>query len=151
MTGYDAALAALPGVTADAPLVAINAAPVEASGALDNAATVAAPLNGNFGHTVQIPKLLAGRLPAAGAPGEVAVDQNAASQLHLHVGSVLRLVATYNDGSHTRRIAERVTGIFVTTDSVVVVNYRPRRRRSWRTLCCTANSARPTRRSMALT
>jgi FtsX-like permease family len=124
VTGYDAALAALPGVTADAPLVAINAAPVEASGALDNAATVAAPLNGNFGHTVQIPKLLAGRLPAADAPGEVAVDQNAASQLHLHVGSVLRLVATYNDGSHTRRIAERVTGIFVTTDSVVVVNYQ---------------------------
>ncbi len=122
LTGYDAALAALPGVEASATVVGINAAPIGADGTPDNAASVVAPLDGHLGSTMEIPRLLAGRLPAANAPGEAAVDQNAASQLHLRVGSVLPLVASYNDGSHVRRLAERVTGIFVTTDSVVTVN-----------------------------
>jgi len=122
-TDYDVALGALPGVAADAPIVGINAAAIGAGGTLDNAVTVFAPLDGRFGHTVEIPKLLAGRLPAADAPGEVAIDQVAASQLHLHVGSVLPLLAFYPDPSHhARKLAERVTGVFVSTDSVVPVN-----------------------------
>jgi putative ABC transport system permease protein len=122
LTGYDAALAALPGVEASATVVGINAEPVGPGGTPDNAASVIAPLDGHFGQTMEIPRLLAGRLPALNAPGEVAVDQNAASQLHLQVGSVLPLVASPNDGSHVLRLDERVTGIFVTTDSVVTVN-----------------------------
>jgi ABC-type lipoprotein release transport system permease subunit len=122
-SGYDAALGKLPGVAVDAPVVGIDAAVVGADGKPDNAANVIAALDGNLGRTVEVPRLLAGRLPAENAPGEVAVDPNAASQLHLHVGSVLRLIATWDkDGSHARPLSERVTGIFITTDSVVPVN-----------------------------
>jgi len=123
-SGYDAALGKLPGVAADAPVVGIDAAVVGADGKLFSALNVIAPLDGNLGRTVEIPRLLAGRLPAANAPREVAVDPNAASQLHLHVGSVLPLVAYGQDGftDRPRRVTERVTGIFITTDSVVPVN-----------------------------
>ncbi|HTR91351.1 MAG TPA: hypothetical protein VMI73_06395 [Trebonia sp.] len=119
---YDAALGTLPGVAASASAFGINAAVAEAGGTLDSAVTVFAPLDGRYGRTMEIPKMLGGRLPAADAPGDVAVDQVAASVLHLSVGSVLRLVAFYPDGSHTRRLTERVTGIFVASDSVVPVN-----------------------------
>ena len=122
-SGYDAALGSLPGVAASAPVVGINAAPVRADGTLDTVATVFAPLDGHFGRTLQIPRLLAGRLPAADAPGEVAVDQVAVSQLHLHVGSVLPMIATPNDASQpARRFTVRVVGVFVSTDSVIPVN-----------------------------
>ena len=121
--GYDFAVGSLPGVTAAAPVFGIDASVVGADGKLDNSVTVFAALDGRLGHDVEIPKMLAGRLPALDAPGEVAVDQNAASQFHLHVGSVLPLVAFYpNPGQNDRRLNERVTGVFVTTDSVVPVN-----------------------------
>jgi hypothetical protein len=123
-TGYDVALGQLPGVAADAPVVGIDAAAVGADGKLRSALNVIAALDDNLGRTVEVPRLLAGRLPAANAPGEVAVDPTAASQLHLHVGSVLPLVAYGQEGftDHPRRVTERVTGIFITTDSVVPVN-----------------------------
>jgi hypothetical protein len=66
--GYNAAVARLPGVAAAAAAVGINAVPVSASGARNNSATVVAPLDGHLGRTLEIPKMLAGRLPAAGAP-----------------------------------------------------------------------------------
>ena len=93
IAGYDAALGTLPGVAASAALVGINAYPVSAAGVPDNNATMFASLDGRYGRTVDVPKLLAGRLPAPDAPREVAVDQIAAQQLHLHVGSVLRMAA----------------------------------------------------------
>ena len=122
--GYDLALAQLPGVTADAPVFGINASVVSADGTLNNGVTVFAAIDARLGRTVEIPKMLAGRLPDLDAPGEVAVDQNAASQLHLHVGSVLPLLAFGQEGptDHPRRLTERVTGVFVTTDSIVLVN-----------------------------
>ena len=122
--GYDVALGKLPGVAADAPVVGIDAAVMGADGQLDNALNVVAALDGNLGRTVEVPRLLAGRLPVPDAAGEVAVDRNAASQLHLHVGSVLSLLAFGQNGpaDHPRRVTERVTGIFITTDSVVAVN-----------------------------
>jgi len=124
--GYDAALGALPGVAADAPVVGINAAAVLDGGKPDSALNVVAALDGRLGRTVEIPRLLAGRLPAANAPGEAAIDENAVSQLHLHVGSVLPLLALPSDPAqpalHGRRFSVRVTGIFITTDSVVPVN-----------------------------
>lgn len=125
-SGYDAALGTLPGVAADAPVVGINAAVTGAGGKLDSALNVVAALDGNLGHTVGVPRLLAGRLPAPDAPGEVAVDRNAVSQLHVHVGSVLPLLALPSDPAQpvpsSRRFSVRVTGIFITTDSVVPVN-----------------------------
>src|SRR5690349_12331679 len=60
VAGYDAALSALPGVAASAGLVGINAIPVSAAGVPDNSATMFASLDGRYGRTVDIPKLLAG-------------------------------------------------------------------------------------------
>jgi hypothetical protein len=122
--GYDAAVAALPGVAGAAPLVDINAVPVSASGAPDNAATMFAALDGRFGRTLKIPKMLAGRLPAASAPQEIAVTQIGAQQLHLRVGSTLRMAALDSSTPpRARPLTERVVGIFVTDGSVVPVNY----------------------------
>jgi hypothetical protein len=122
--GYDAAVTALPGVAAAAPVVGINAVPVSASGAPDNDATMVAALDGRFGRTLEIPKMLAGRLPAAGAPQEIAVTQIGAQQLHLRVGSTLRMVALDNSTPpRARPLTERVVGVFVADGSVVPVNY----------------------------
>ena len=120
--GYDYALAGLPGVTAIAPIVGLQALPVAPGGKLDGAATVAAPRDGRFGHTLEIPKMLAGRQPDPGRPGEVMVDQIAAQDLHLRVGSRLELGAVAGaDLSHIRRLSERVTGIMVDRGSIVPV------------------------------
>ena len=121
--GYDAAVARLPGVAAAASVVGINAVPVSADGTLDNAATMFASLDGHFGRTLEIPRLLAGRLPSASAPQEIAVTQTGAQQLHLRVGSTLRMTAMdQSTPPHTRPLTERVVGIFVTEGSVVPVN-----------------------------
>jgi len=121
--GYDAAVGELPGVAAAAPVVGITAVPVNADGKPDNAANTVAALDDRFGRTLEVPKLLAGRLPAANAPREVAVSQIGAQQLHLRVGSTLPMTAMDQSiPPHTRGLTERVVGIFVTEGSVVPVN-----------------------------
>jgi putative ABC transport system permease protein len=124
-TGYDAALGALPGVAASAAVVGINALPVTATGALNNDGVVFGSLDGRYGRVLDVPKLLAGRLPGPDAPGEVAVDQIGAQQLRLHVGSVLRMAAV-DTRNHVRPLTARVTGVFVTRASVVAVTYLDR-------------------------
>ena len=74
-TGYDAAIGALPDVAASAAIVGLNVVPVTARGAPDNDAVVAAALDGRYFRGIDVPKMLAGRLPALDAPGEVAVSQ----------------------------------------------------------------------------
>jgi hypothetical protein len=119
--GYDNALARLPGVAAIAPIVGLPALPL-GPGGRPVQATVAAPMDGRFGHTLEVPKLLAGRQPRPDRPGEVMVDQIAAQDLHLRVGSRLELgTATGADPSQIRRLSERVVGIMVTRGSVVPV------------------------------
>jgi hypothetical protein len=114
LRGYDNALADLPGVAAIAPMVGLNAQPVGPDGKLDQQAVVSAPLDGRFGHLLEIPKLLAGRQPQPDRPGEVMVDQIAAQDLHLHVGSRLSLGAVAgSDLRHIRWLSERVVGIMV--------------------------------------
>jgi putative ABC transport system permease protein len=121
--GYNAAVARLPGVAAAAAAVGINAVPVSASGTFNNGATVVAPLDGHLGCTLEIPKMLAGRLPAAGAPGEIAITQIGAQRLHLRVGSTLRMAALDDSAPpRARPLTERVVGVFVTDGSVVPVN-----------------------------
>lgn len=127
--GYYAALARQPGVALVAPGVGLNMQPSGHSGRLDLAAAVEAPADGVLGHDLDIPRVLAGRLPRLDRPGEIAVDQIAAASLHLRVGSTLAMEAGPNaglPGSGTgpgsdvprRQLTERVVGIIVTRASV---------------------------------
>ena len=127
VAGFDAAVGTLPGVKASAALVGINAGPVTAEGLQDQNATTVASLDGRYGRTVDIPKMLAGRLPSPSAPREVAVNQIGAKQLNLHVGSVLTMAALANS-PHPRlvKLTEHVVGIFVTRGSVLPVTYSDR-------------------------
>jgi hypothetical protein len=129
-TGYDAAVGALPGVAASAAVVGINALPLTASGALSSSGVVAASLDGRYSRALDVPKMLAGRLPGPGAPREVAVDQIGAQQLHLHAGSVLRMAAI-DSSNHVRPLTEHVVGVFVSRASVVAVTYLDRVAQIW--------------------
>ncbi len=120
--GYDEALGRLPGVAATAPVVGVQVLPFEPDGKLDGQVVVAAPLDGRFGHTLQVPKLLAGRQPLASHPDEVMVDQIGARDLHLRVGSKLEMGAVRGSGTRASgRLTARVVGIMVTPGSVVPV------------------------------
>ena len=129
--GYFDALARLPGVTAVAPVAGMNLEPV-GHGPAAKATATAAPVDGRFGRLVEVPKVLAGRLPAPGRAGEIAVDQRAAAMMGLRVGSVLSMRAVPNSpppgagaagqgGAGPRLLRERVTGIVVTRGSVLPV------------------------------
>ena len=119
---YDTAVAALPGVAASAGLVGINAVPVNAKGAPVNDAEMVASLDGRYGREVDVPKMLAGRLPSQDVSQEIAVDLTGAQQLNLHVGSVLRMAAL-DSSNHARPFTTHVVGLFVTRGSIVPVNY----------------------------
>ena len=114
LAGYaTAALTRLPEVAVVAPVAALNTlAPVQ----------VAAPADRRFGHLVDRPKVLTGRLPLPDRAGEVALDQNAVATLHLHVGSTLVVDAIRSDippsPAGARKLRERVVGIVVTRSSV---------------------------------
>jgi FtsX-like permease family/MacB-like periplasmic core domain len=117
------ALARLPDVAAIAPIVGLQALPVGPRGQLNAAATVAAPLDRRFGHTLEVPKMLAGRQPNPNRPGEVMIDQIAAQDLHVRVGSRLKMGAVAgSDLAHIRWLSERVVGVMVDRGSVVPVN-----------------------------
>ena len=121
--GYDDALAGLPGVAAIAPMVVLQAQPVGPGGKPDMAATVSAPMDGRFGHTLEIPKMLAGRPPDPDRADEVMIDQVAAQDLHAWVGSRLKMGAVAgSDLRHIRWLSGRVVGVMVDRGSVVPVN-----------------------------
>jgi len=120
--GFDLAVAKLPGVRLIAPVVGLNCLPQSAEGTIDEAAEVMAPLDGRMGHVQERPRLLAGRQPRPDRPDEVMVDQIAAAQLDVHVGSTLRLAALNNYTGKVRRLTVRVVGIEVIASSIVPVN-----------------------------
>jgi FtsX-like permease family len=122
--GYYQALARLPGVAGVAPGVGLN---VQLAGASPPPVAMEAPADGRLWRQAEVPKILAGRLPSLDRPGEVAVDQNGAALLRLHVGSTLAMTAAGNTGppgtaggrpGQERRLTERVVGIVVTPQSV---------------------------------
>src|SRR5580692_11239573 len=121
--GYDIAVGRLPGVAQIAPVVGLAALPVTAGGSVDQAAEVVAPLDGRLGVRLQRPRMLAGRQPLPGRPGEVMVDQIAAASLGLRVGSVLRL-AVYSDSvpPHLGHLTEYVVWLEVLRDSILPVS-----------------------------
>jgi len=122
--GYYAALARLPSAAAVAPVVGLNVLPTGPGGRLVLSAVAAAPLDRRWGHLLEIPKVLDGRLPLPARPGEIAVDQNGARALHVHVGSTLAmraLRAGASPGANAARgrpLRQRVVGIIVTRGSV---------------------------------
>jgi FtsX-like permease family len=121
--GFDFAIGGLPGVSQIAPVVGLNCLPVSAHGKIDEAAEIAAPLDGRLGRQLERPKMLAGRPPSPNRAGEVMVDQIAARVLGVHVGSLLRLAALNNDPKiGIRYLTEHVVGIEVIQDSIVPVN-----------------------------
>jgi hypothetical protein len=120
--GYYRALAKLPDVAGVAAGVGLN---IEPAGRGEGGAVGEVSADGKLWHQVEIPKMLAGRLPRADRPGEIALDQNGAALLHLHVGSTLRMVALPDTppgaragAARIRRLTERVVGIVVTRSSV---------------------------------
>jgi ABC-type antimicrobial peptide transport system permease subunit len=120
---YDEALGGLPGVAAIAPIAGLEMGPVGPGGKADLAGAVTVPLDGRFGHTLEIPRMLAGRQPNPDRPDEVMVDQIAAQELHVRVGSRLEMAAMAgSDTARLRRLSERVVGVMVDRGSAVPVN-----------------------------
>jgi FtsX-like permease family len=128
--GYFDALARLPGAAAVAPVTGLT---LETPGLGAGDSTVLTPVDGRFGRLVDVPKVLAGRLPAAGNAGEIVVDQRTAALMGLRVGSVLtmhpvRLNPSAGAGAadqglaRPRLLRERVVGVVVTRGSVLPVN-----------------------------
>ena len=127
-SGYFQALGKLPQVAAIGMVAGLNIEPLNPDGTVDNVANVVAPVDGRFGRTIDVPKLLAGRQPLPDRAGEVAVDQIGARDLHLKVGSTLRL-AMLPQGPAVRlgpTLTERVVGIMVARGSVEPVTYQDR-------------------------
>jgi hypothetical protein len=125
--GYYDAVAKLPDVAVTTPLAALNVQ-LGGRGRPNVSYAVGAPVDARFGHVLEIPKVLAGRLPDR--PGEVAVDQHGATVLELRVGSTLsmeaiptrRLPGASTSQAGPRRLHERVVGIIVTRGSILPVN-----------------------------
>jgi len=116
--GYYRALARLPHVATVAPYVGLQ------TGA---GGQVVAPVDNRFGHVVDVPKVLDGRLPLPDRADEIAIDQRGAALLHLRVGSTLAMDAMRSDvgagiaagdPAGVRKLRERVVGIIVTRSSV---------------------------------
>ncbi|HYB89069.1 MAG TPA: ABC transporter permease [Streptosporangiaceae bacterium] len=126
---YFSALARLPGVSELAPVVGLNLEPLGRGGQAARNALTLSPLDGRFGQLVDVPKVLAGRLPRADRTGEIAVDQRGAALMHVQVGSVLTMRANPpgppatvgRSAAHPRLLRERVVGIVVTRGSVLPV------------------------------
>jgi hypothetical protein len=130
--GYFDALGRLPGAGAVAPVAGLELEPVGHGSVAARSLNTMAPVDGRFGQLVEVPKMLAGRLPAADRAGEIVVDQRGAAMMGLRVGSVLTVRAV-PDGllpgarpgqrpARPRLLRERVVGIVVTRGSVLPVN-----------------------------
>ena len=109
-------------------MVGLNVQPVGPGGQVNLSAVTQAPLD-RRGSQLDIPKVLAGRLPRPDRPGEIALTPAAAARLHVHLGSLLAMKALANPSpprpgspaGQPRRLAERVVGVIVTRSSVAPV------------------------------
>lgn len=97
LPGYFGALARLPGVGALAPVVGLYLEALGDGGQTARGSATVAPPDGRFGRLADIPKVLAGRLPAADRAGEIAVDQHGAGMLCVQLGSAL-IMRTVREG-----------------------------------------------------
>jgi putative ABC transport system permease protein len=129
--GYFGALTRLAGVREVAPFVILNLQPLGHGSWAARVTSTVAPVDGR--QRLDVPRVLAGRLPAADRAGEIAVDHRTAAMLGLRVGSVLTMRAVPNDPppgtaepgqrpARPRLLRERVAGIVVTRGTVLPVN-----------------------------
>jgi hypothetical protein len=124
LSSYYAAVARLPGVDLVAPTVGVSALD---SGHGDAVVLLKAGTDGRLGRAIERPKVTEGRMSDPVRADEVVADPSLASQLQLHVGSVLHLLAgpstpTGFDVAHSTPLTVRVVGVAVTRDDVVPVN-----------------------------
>jgi hypothetical protein len=133
MGGYFDALARLPGARVVAPVAAMALETPGDRGGGARESVVLAPVDKRFGRDVDVPKVLAGRLPAAGQRGEIVADQRTVAMMGLQVGSVLsmravpvRPSASAGPAGQGRArpllLRQRVVGVVVTRGSVLPVN-----------------------------
>jgi hypothetical protein len=130
LEGYLDAVALLPEVDDVAMVGGLNLVPLGRGGRAARHSLTLAAFDGRFGRVLEVPRLIAGRLPAADRAGEIAVDQRGAAMMGLHVGSVLTmrpfpygpLPGVVPAGTAPARLLrERVVGIMVTRGSVLPI------------------------------
>jgi hypothetical protein len=130
LSSYLSAVSRLPDVRAMAPVAGLAMTPLGHRSPAAAAPNVLAPIDGRFGHLLEVPKVLAGKLPEAYRADEIAIDQPGAAMMDLHVGSELTLRAdpdnpapgTGQGPAGPRLLRERIVGIIVTRGSVFAVN-----------------------------
>jgi hypothetical protein len=133
LSGYLDAIGRLPGVRAAAPVIGMNLIPLGHASVAATGVNTLTPADGRFGTLTEVPKVLAGRLPAAGRADEIAIDQRGAALMHLQVADVLTMravpealppgVSAADQGPAVPRLLkERVVGIVVIHGSVFPVN-----------------------------
>ena len=128
--GYLEAVALLPDVDDVARAVSLNLQPLGRGGRAARHSLTLVALDGRLGQVLEVPKLLAGRLPAADRAGEIAVNQRGAAMMGVQVGSVLTMRAVPHGPlpgvvpagtAPPRLVRERVVGIMVTRGSVLPI------------------------------
>src|SRR5262249_15260465 len=129
--GYYRALTRLAGVREIEQFAILNLQPLGHGSWAARVSTAVAPVDGR--QRLDVPRVLAGRLPAADRAGEIAVDHRTVAMMGLRVGSVLTMRAVPNPPSpdtaepgqrpaRPRLLRERVAGIVVTRGTVLPVN-----------------------------
>jgi putative ABC transport system permease protein len=130
LDGYLGAVALLPDVDDVAMVASLNLRPLGRGGRAARHSLTLVAFDGRLGRDVDVPKVLAGRLPAADRAGEIAVDQRGAAMMGLQVGSVLTMRAVPHGPlpgvvaagrGPARLLRERVVGIMVTRGSVLPI------------------------------
>ncbi|MDP9073943.1 MAG: hypothetical protein M3N98_07180 [Actinomycetota bacterium] len=123
-TSYYAAVAGLPGVDLVAPVIGVVALD---SGNGNTAVNLQAGTDARMGRDIERPKITHGRMFDPAHSDEAVADWFLARRLHLHVGSVVHLLAGPKspagfDFAHAISLTVRVVGVGVTRDNVVPVN-----------------------------
>src|SRR5436190_6672183 len=120
--GYYDAVARLPGI--DRFALGAGLDNVDAHGG-PGVGQIIGPLDGRYSHTVDRPKINAGRLPRVDDPHEAAADLIMARQLHLHVGSDYTFYVTKDQNptaADIRRFDVRIVGILTTRTNAVSIS-----------------------------
>jgi len=123
LSRYYAAISRLPGVEVVAPTIGVSAV---VPGRGNAEVSLQAGTNRRLGRDIERPKITRGRMFDPARPDEVVADRTVAAGLHLHVGSVVQLLAgplggAAVDATHGTPLTVHVVGVAVTRDNVIPV------------------------------